>query len=124
MGARAETRDLPTAARNCRMRLGFAAESLGASRRRRTGPPCGVPCGGVPTTPAPHWRNGAISAMMKWEAEGEVELAMSRVKDTEGDTEGDTWPPRLDRPADPEAMFRAEEDERHPLIPTTAVIVL
>ncbi len=35
-----------------------------------------------------------------------------------------TWPPRLDRPYDSEAMFRVKEHEGHPLIPTTAAIVL
>jgi two-component system, NtrC family, sensor histidine kinase HydH len=39
-------------------------------------------------------------------------------------SEGDTWPPRLIRPADPEAMFRVQDNERDALIPTTAVIVL
>src|SRR5512135_884575 len=45
---------------------------------------------------------------------------MSRVEDYEGDT----WPPRLNGPAEPGAMFRVKDTEGYTRIPTTAAIVL
>ncbi len=40
------------------------------------------------------------------------------------DAEGYLWPPRLNPPADSEAMFRSKDQEHSALIPTTTAIVL
>lgn len=44
---------------------------------------------------------------------------MSRVEDYEGDT----WPPRLNGPAEPGAMFRVKDTEGYTRIPTTAIVL-
>ena len=44
---------------------------------------------------------------------------MSRVEDYEGDT----WPPRLNGPAEPGAMFRVKDTEGYTRIPTAAIVL-